>query len=66
MAQTVENLCGQHCFTKGKLPRNGHYTGQPALAGTPVKNWGILLQQSFTASMPLLMATSAFRAERRH
>jgi len=25
-----------------------HYTGQPALAGTPlVKNWRILLEQSF-------------------
>jgi len=25
----------------------GHYTGQPALAGTPVKNW-----RSFTAACP--------------
>jgi len=25
------------------------------LADTPVKNWGILLEQSFTADMPLLM-----------
>jgi len=31
------------------------------LAGTPVKNWSILLKQSFTAYMPLLTATSAFR-----
>ena len=32
----------------------GHYTGQP----TPsVKNWMILLVQSFTACVPLLMAT---------
>jgi len=33
-----------------------HYTGQPALAGTPVKNWRILSEQSFTAHMPLMMA----------
>ena len=25
----------------------GHYTGQPVLAGTAVKNWRILLVQSF-------------------
>jgi len=35
-----------------------HYTGQPVLVGTPVKNWSILLEQSFTACMPLLMTTS--------
>jgi len=29
-------------------------TEQPVLAGTPVKNWRILLEQSFTARMPLL------------
>ena len=34
MVQTVQSLRGQHCFTKGKLPRYGHYTGQPALDGT--------------------------------
>jgi len=34
-----------------------HYTGQPA---PQVKNWGILLEQSFTATVPLLMATSTF------
>jgi len=28
--------------------------GQPALAGTPIKNWRILLKQIFTARMPLL------------
>jgi len=33
---------------------------QPA---PPVKNWRILLVQSFTARMPLLMATSAFRLD---
>jgi len=27
---------------------------------SPVNNWRILLVQSFTAGMPLLMATSAF------
>ena len=43
----------------------GHYTGQPALAGIPVKNWRILLECGLTAHMPLLMATSAFRVERR-
>jgi len=32
----------------------GHYTGQPALVSTSVKNWWILLVQSFTACMPLL------------
>jgi len=31
------------------------------LAVTLVKNWMILLKQSFTAHMPLLMATSALR-----
>jgi len=35
--------------------------GQPVLPGTPVKNWRILLEQSFSARMPLLVATSAFR-----
>jgi len=35
---------------------------QPA---PPVKNWRILLEQSYTAYMPLLMATSAFRLRRR-
>jgi len=32
---------------------------------SPVKNWRILLEQSFTARMALLMATSAFRLGRR-
>jgi len=32
----------------------------------PVKNWRILLVQSFTACMPLLTATSTFRLGRRH
>ena len=41
-------------------PFYGHYKGQPVLAGTPVKNWRILLEQSFTASLSLLMATSTF------
>jgi len=44
----------------------GHYTGQPALAGTPIKNWRILLEQSSTARMPLVTATSIFRLGRRH
>ena len=46
-------------------PFYGHYIGQPALAGTPVKKWRILLVQSFTARMPLLMATSIFGLGRR-
>ena len=37
---------------------------QPASA-PPVKNWRILLEQTFTARMPLLMATSAFGLGRR-
>jgi len=41
------------------------YTGQPALAGTPVKNLRMLLEQSFTARMPLPMATSGFGLGRR-
>jgi len=40
--------------------------GQSALAGTPVKNWRILLEQSFTARTPLLTAASAFCLGRRH
>jgi len=31
----------------------------------PVKNWRVLLVQSFTVCMPLLMAASAFRLRRR-
>jgi len=31
----------------------------------PFKNWRILLEQCFTASVPLAVATSAFRLERR-
>jgi len=38
---------------------------QPALAGTPVKNCRILLEQSFTAHMPLLTATGVFGLWRR-
>jgi len=30
------------------LPFYGHYTGQPALAALPVKNWRILLVQFFS------------------
>jgi len=35
------------------------------LPAPPAKNWRILLVRSFTAHMPLLMATSAFGLERR-
>ena len=34
--------------SKPNHPVHGHYTGQPALAGTPVKNGRILLVQRFT------------------
>jgi len=37
------------------LPFYGRYTGQPAL-----QNWRILLEQSFTACMPLLTAIGTF------
>jgi len=43
-----------------------HYVGKFASAGTPVNNWGILLERSFTPCMQLLMTTSAFGLERRH
>jgi len=32
----------------------GHYTVQPALVGAPIKNWAVLLEQSFAALVPLL------------
>jgi len=38
-------------------PYYDQHTGQPLLAGTSVKNWRILLEQTFTAHMPLLIAT---------
>jgi len=44
-------------------PLYSHYTHQPA---PPVKNWRILLVQSFTVRRPLLMATSTFGLRRRH
>jgi len=47
------------------LPFDSHYTGQPVLAGTPVNVWRILLERSFTARMPLLMASSKFELGRR-
>jgi len=42
------------------LPFYGHYTGQPVLAGISLKNWRILLEQRFTAYIPVLMASSRF------
>ena len=46
-----------------------HFTGivQDNLCwlSSPVKNWRILLEQNFTACLPLLTATSTFRLERR-
>ena len=47
------------------LPFYGHYTGQPALARNPVKNWKILQQQSFTNHMPLPMEASALAIGRK-
>ena len=54
---------------KKEPPTNHRFTAiiqvnlrQPA---PPVKNWRILLVQSFTASMPLLTATSTFGLGRR-
>jgi len=48
-------------------PFYSHYTDQPVLASTrTVKNWMILLEQSFIAHVPLLMATSAIVFGRRH
>jgi len=47
---------------KHTQPFYGHYTGQPVIAGSLGR---ILLQQSFTARMPLQMATSTFRLWRR-
>jgi len=38
-------------------PSYGHYTGQSALASSPVGNWRIWLLQSFTGCMPLLVVT---------
>ena len=46
------------------LPFYGHYTGRSVLASNPGKNWRTLLEQRFTACMPLLMATSAFGLKR--
>jgi len=42
-----------------------HYTRQPALVSTLVKNCTILLEQRFTARMPLLTSSTAFRLGRR-
>jgi len=43
-----------------KQHNSSHYTGPPLSATTDVKNWRILLEQRFTALMPLMMATNAF------
>jgi len=40
------------------LPFYGHYTGQTAWAGTPVKNWRIVLEQTFTPPIPRRPQTS--------
>jgi len=48
-----------------QLPFYGQYTGQLALASITVKNWRVLLEQSFTARMSLMKATSAIELGRR-
>jgi len=53
------------CRVGHKTSLISHYTGQSVLAGTSVKNWRILLEQSFTGHMPLLMAASTFGLRRR-
>jgi len=50
---------------KPSHPVYGHYTGQPELAGTSSKELEDYVGQSFTARMPLLMATSTFGLGRR-
>jgi len=37
----------------------------PSYPASPVKNWRTLLEQSFTAHLPLLMASSTFGVGRR-
>jgi len=46
-------------------PLYSHYTGQPALAGTPRYELESFAVASFTVRMPLLTATSAFGLGRR-
>jgi len=41
-------------------------TGQPLLVALPDENWRILLEQNFTALMPLLTVASAFELESRY
>jgi len=48
--------CRKHSHTHTQLFYN-HYTEQPLLANTAVKNWRTLLQQSCTARMSLLQQT---------
>jgi len=50
-----------HKHTTKKQPFYKSYcTGQPVIAGTPVKNWRNLLQHSFATCMFLQMTTSAY------
>jgi len=46
---TVSEFRADYRHLKPTRPFTSHYTKQPALAGTPVKNLTILLQRSFTA-----------------
>jgi len=47
------------------MPHNQSLYNKPVLIGSTVRNWRILLEQSFTAHVPLLMATSTSGIERR-
>jgi len=42
-----------------------HYQKYYHFMALPVKKWRVLLEQTFTASMPLLMATITFALWRR-
>jgi len=54
---SIDSIIGQ-LNHQPNHPFYGHYTGQRALTST--SSWRILLVQSFTARMPLLMANSTF------
>jgi len=63
---TKEKMDRQHSHTTQQPPFYDHYTALYCVSRSPpVKNWRILLVQSFTVRMPLLTATSAFGLGRR-
>jgi len=60
--KAINIYSGSKQYNKNRLKAITHVSWhQPEPA---VKNWRILLQQSCTAHMPLLMATSAFGSGR--